>query len=206
MANPNASGTAYTAIATLVQVFGEDAAFKYLKALHKNINTYPRSGTAPIKAVARGETIASISFIHDAVTEAQAGFRSKAWRPARHRLRDRVDVDHLPHLQPRKFTMALTRTQAWRTSAPDSRLVGTPCTACRAWPISHQLRFRKSAIRDASALEKWDIRRSTASQSDRLPRAASACWKSGPVGRDRRRGDSTPSVCRSLIARSAAKP
>ena len=44
MANPNASGTAYTAIATLVQVIGEEEAFKYLKALHKNINNYPRSG------------------------------------------------------------------------------------------------------------------------------------------------------------------
>src|SRR6187397_2648024 len=50
MANPNASGTAYTAIATLVQVMGEEQAFAYLKALHKNINQYPRSGVAPIKA------------------------------------------------------------------------------------------------------------------------------------------------------------
>jgi len=81
MANPNASGTAYTAIATLVQVFGEDEAFKYLKALHKNINQYPRSGVAPIKAAARGETLASVSFIHDVVTEAQAGFPVKGVAP-----------------------------------------------------------------------------------------------------------------------------
>ncbi|MFO1323846.1 MAG: ABC transporter substrate-binding protein [Burkholderiales bacterium] len=81
MANPNASGTAYTAIATLVQVFGEEEAFRYLKALHRNVNTYPRSGTAPVKAVARGETIASVSFIHDAVTEAQAGFPVKGAAP-----------------------------------------------------------------------------------------------------------------------------
>jgi iron(III) transport system substrate-binding protein len=81
MANPNASGTAYTAIATLVQVFGEEEAFKYLKALHKNINQYPRSGVAPIKAAARGETLASVSFIHDAVTEAQAGFPVKGVAP-----------------------------------------------------------------------------------------------------------------------------
>ena len=53
MANPNASGTAYTAIATLVQVFGEEEAFKYLKALHRNVNSYPRSGVGPIKAVGR---------------------------------------------------------------------------------------------------------------------------------------------------------
>jgi iron(III) transport system substrate-binding protein len=81
MANPNASGTAYTAIATLVQVFGEEEAFKYLKALHANINNYPRSGVAPVKAVARGETLASVSFIHDVVTEAQAGFPVKGVAP-----------------------------------------------------------------------------------------------------------------------------
>jgi iron(III) transport system substrate-binding protein len=81
MANPNASGTAYTAIATLVQIMGEDEAFKYLKALHKNINNYPRSGVGPIKAVARGETLASVSFIHDVTTEAQAGFPVKSAAP-----------------------------------------------------------------------------------------------------------------------------
>ena len=54
MANPNASGTAYTAIATLVQVFGEEEAFKLLKAMHKNITNYARQGVGPIKATARG--------------------------------------------------------------------------------------------------------------------------------------------------------
>ena len=64
-----------------MQVFGEDEAFRYLKALHKNINQYPRSGVAPIKAAARGETLASVSFIHDVVTEAQAGFPVKGVAP-----------------------------------------------------------------------------------------------------------------------------
>jgi len=81
LANPNASGTAYTAIASLVQVMGEEDAYRYLKALHANVNQYPRSGVAPIKAAARGETGASISFIHDVVTEAQAGFPVKAVAP-----------------------------------------------------------------------------------------------------------------------------
>ena len=74
MANPNSSGTAYTMVATLVQVMGEPQAFEYMKKLHPNINSYTRSGTAPVKAVARGETGVSISFMHDAVTEANAGF------------------------------------------------------------------------------------------------------------------------------------
>jgi iron(III) transport system substrate-binding protein len=54
MANPNASGTAYTAMATIVQLFGDEEAFKYMKAPHGNINGYPRSGVGPTKAVARG--------------------------------------------------------------------------------------------------------------------------------------------------------
>lgn len=74
VANPNSSGTAYVIIATLVQLLGEEKAFDYLKALHPNINAYARTGTGPIKAVARGETAISLSFVHDAVTETNAGF------------------------------------------------------------------------------------------------------------------------------------
>ena len=81
VANPNSSGTAYTAIATVVQLFGEEEAFRYLRQLHKNINQYTRSGTGPIKAVARGETSVSISFMHDGVTEAVAGFPVKTQAP-----------------------------------------------------------------------------------------------------------------------------
>ena len=81
MANPNSSGTAYVAIATVVQLMGEDKAFDYLKKMHANINAYTRSGTAPMKAVARGETSVSISFVHDGVTEALAGFPVKTATP-----------------------------------------------------------------------------------------------------------------------------
>jgi len=72
--NPNSSGTAFTTLATLVQLFGEDEAFRYLAALNRNIERYTPSGAAPIKAAARGETLIGISFMHDAVTQKQAGF------------------------------------------------------------------------------------------------------------------------------------
>jgi iron(III) transport system substrate-binding protein len=81
VANPASSGTAYTMVATLVQMMGEDKAFDYMKALHKNISQYTRSGTGPIKAAARGETAVSISFVHDAPGEKMQGFPVEAITP-----------------------------------------------------------------------------------------------------------------------------
>lgn len=72
--NPNSSGTAYTIIAGLVQLWGEDQAFDYLKRLHPNVNAYTRSGAAPVRAVARGETGLAATFNMEAITEQQAGF------------------------------------------------------------------------------------------------------------------------------------
>ena len=82
VANPASSGTAYTMIATLVQMMGEEKAFDYLKSLHKNVGQYTRSGTAPIKAVARGETAVSISFVHDAPQERMQGFPVETATPS----------------------------------------------------------------------------------------------------------------------------
>ena len=80
-ANPTSSGTAYTMIATLVQLMGEDKAFQYLKELDKNITAYARSGTGPLKAVARGEASVSVSFVHDAPGEKLHGFPVEAVTP-----------------------------------------------------------------------------------------------------------------------------
>jgi iron(III) transport system substrate-binding protein len=74
MANPNSSGTAYTMVATVVQLMGEEKAFAYMKALHTNINNYARSGAGPVKAAGRGETGIAITFMHDVATEINAGF------------------------------------------------------------------------------------------------------------------------------------
>lgn len=81
MANPNSSGTAYTTLATIVQLFGEDEGFDFMKALHKNINQYTKSGSAPIKAAARGENTIGIVFMHDAVKQAATGFPIKVVAP-----------------------------------------------------------------------------------------------------------------------------
>ncbi|HET9821382.1 MAG TPA: ABC transporter substrate-binding protein [Burkholderiaceae bacterium] len=81
VANPNSSGTSYTMLATLVQLMGEQKAFDYLKALHKNINQYTKSGAAPARAAATGESLVGITFQHDAVTQAVAGAPVKIVSP-----------------------------------------------------------------------------------------------------------------------------
>ncbi len=81
MANPNSSGTAYTTLATMVQLFGEEEGFEFMKGLHKNINQYTKSGSAPIKSAARGENTIGIVFMHDAVKQAVSGFPIKVVAP-----------------------------------------------------------------------------------------------------------------------------
>ncbi|MCK8779742.1 ABC transporter substrate-binding protein [Rhizobium sp. NTR19] len=81
MANPNSSGTAYTALATLVQIMGEEKAYEYLKKLNDNISQYTKSGSAPVKAAARGETAVGVVFMHDAVSQVVEGFPVKSVAP-----------------------------------------------------------------------------------------------------------------------------
>lgn len=81
IANPNSSGTAYTALATLVQLMGEDKAFDYLQKLNANVSQYTKSGSAPVKAAARGEAGVAVVFLHDAVAQILEGFPIKIVAP-----------------------------------------------------------------------------------------------------------------------------
>src|SRR5438477_1507242 len=81
MADPTTSGTAYTTIVTLLQLMGEEKGFAFLAALHKNVNQYTRSGSAGIKAAARGETTIGVAFLHDSVAQTVQGFPVKTVAP-----------------------------------------------------------------------------------------------------------------------------
>lgn len=82
VANPSSSGTAYTAIATLVQLMGEDRAFEVLVEIDRNVSQYTASGAAAARAAARGEAGIAIVFLHDALTEKLAGFPLQEVVPA----------------------------------------------------------------------------------------------------------------------------
>jgi len=81
VADPNASGTSYTMLATMVQLMGEDKGFDYLKRMHKNVNQYTKSGAAPAKAASLGESLIGITFQHDAVVMAVQGAPVKIVSP-----------------------------------------------------------------------------------------------------------------------------
>ncbi len=74
IASPQSSGTAYTALATFTQMYGVDKAFEYLTKLHQNVAQYTKSGSAPGKNAARGETMIGIGFLHDHGKEKAKGF------------------------------------------------------------------------------------------------------------------------------------
>ncbi|MDE1462047.1 ABC transporter substrate-binding protein [Spartinivicinus poritis] len=66
MKSPLVSGTAYTTLATLVQMMGEDAAFSYLKKLYHNLSGYTHSHT---RLTSQGKLGITITFLHEAIEE-----------------------------------------------------------------------------------------------------------------------------------------
>ena len=73
MGNPGSSGTGFLILAALTQIFGEDLAIAYLKALHRSVAQYTHGGRGGIESVARGEVSVAIGFMHDAITARERG-------------------------------------------------------------------------------------------------------------------------------------
>src|SRR5574341_1562567 len=74
MPNPNTSGTGYVMMATILQVYGDDAGFELLKAVHRNVAQYTRSGGDPSLLAGRGEVAIGVSFANDVVERGRKGF------------------------------------------------------------------------------------------------------------------------------------
>jgi iron(III) transport system substrate-binding protein len=74
LGNPASSGTAYLMLATLVQVFGEDEAFAFMKSIAPNVASYARSGIGPMTSVTRGEIAIGSTVLHGVINEIMRGF------------------------------------------------------------------------------------------------------------------------------------
>ncbi|MEO7126602.1 MAG: ABC transporter substrate-binding protein [Nakamurella sp.] len=75
MADPSASGTAYTALYTqlIINDLDKDKAFDYFKQLNGQITQYAQTGGAPAQAAAQGEVVTGIVFTNDCVTQKVQG-------------------------------------------------------------------------------------------------------------------------------------
>ena len=73
VAHPSTSGTSYTALATVLQVLGEDAGWAYLEDYAGQVLQFTKSGSAPAKFVGAGEAAVGIVFSHDIVKQIEAG-------------------------------------------------------------------------------------------------------------------------------------
>ncbi|MDR1731074.1 MAG: ABC transporter substrate-binding protein [Synergistaceae bacterium] len=74
MPSPQSSGTAYSLVCTLIELWGEEKAFDFMKKLHPNIQAYTQSGTGPAQSLAAGETQIAIQFTPGLLKLAGTGF------------------------------------------------------------------------------------------------------------------------------------
>lgn len=74
MAHPGSSGTAYSVLATILQMEGEEAGWEYFRKFNENVRQYTKSGSAPAKNVALGEASIGIVFSHDGLKPSAEGY------------------------------------------------------------------------------------------------------------------------------------
>jgi iron(III) transport system substrate-binding protein len=69
VAHPSTSGTSYTALATILQLMGQEKGWQFIKDYAGQISQFTKSGAAPAKFVAQGEAVVGVVFSHDTVNE-----------------------------------------------------------------------------------------------------------------------------------------
>jgi iron(III) transport system substrate-binding protein len=73
IASPAASGTSYTVLSGLAQLYGVEEAFAWYAEFDKNVAQYTESGSAPGRLAAAGEYAVGIAFAHDIQVQQDAG-------------------------------------------------------------------------------------------------------------------------------------
>ena len=73
MPNPASSGTGYMFLLSLVNAWGEEAAFDYFDKLAPNVLAFTSSGSGPVNALAMGEVVVALGMTPDAVAQIREG-------------------------------------------------------------------------------------------------------------------------------------
>lgn len=73
MPDPSSSGTGYIFLKSMVNKWGEDAAFSYFQSLKSNIKDFTSSGSGPINDLLLGEVVVALGMTSQAVLQKNAG-------------------------------------------------------------------------------------------------------------------------------------
>jgi iron(III) transport system substrate-binding protein len=73
MPHPASSGTGFLLVATWIQMMGEEAAWRFMEELDRNVVSYTHSGSAPCVQASRGERVLGLSFDMRATREKALG-------------------------------------------------------------------------------------------------------------------------------------
>jgi iron(III) transport system substrate-binding protein len=73
MPNPKTSGTGYMFLKSLVNAWGEEAAFEYFDQLTPNVLQYTESGSGPVNALVQGEAAIGLAMTGQAVIQINEG-------------------------------------------------------------------------------------------------------------------------------------
>lgn len=73
IAHPATSGTAYTALSTILQSKGDQAGWDWIKRFSQNVQQYTKSGATPATLVGQGEGALGVVFSHDIVAQIEKG-------------------------------------------------------------------------------------------------------------------------------------
>ena len=79
--DPRTSGTGYTLLASLIQLWGEDQAFAYFQQLDQNVGEYTKTGFPVAQKTAIGEYLIGINFSHDQLLMKKSGFNLSSTIP-----------------------------------------------------------------------------------------------------------------------------
>lgn len=72
MPSPKSSGTGYSMYNGIISLLGQEKGMEYFKALNPNIKEYTTSGSAPVKAVVRGDAAIGLGLLWQCVEKANA--------------------------------------------------------------------------------------------------------------------------------------
>ncbi|MDR1827150.1 MAG: ABC transporter substrate-binding protein [Methylobacteriaceae bacterium] len=166
MPDPATSGSAYTLLAGIIQVQGEEKAFEFFKKLRPQVAQYTSSGNKPAQMVGSGEYLIGLNFIHDQLLVKKNGMpmlsivpEGAAWeigaisviKGGPNTESAKAFVDYVLGKEAGDIHSSMTQRLSTRSDVP----VPEGATPLDQLPINKDFSFAKAAEGRADFVKKW---------------------------------------------------